>query len=171
MKTSKEHILMQNGTLSFRWIDIDFRTYQDVSLPMSKFTRILNNLELDSWRVFELGEEFLLVRVDKDKSEEYKNSSDRMFSDTIKTSPRLKPQLIQGVYQVWEIVWGFDYWDSEYFVISLPYPMNDETHVGEGVYRWVITDPKVDLVEDVKSQVSQWSLATDTILGQNPNKD
>lgn len=143
MNTAKENTSVTNGSVSYKWMDIDFRTYQDVLLPISDFSHSLEWVDLDTSNVVDIHSDYLLVRVDRNYSNTYREASDTMYAKSIKGTSRLNPHLVDGKYQAGEVLWGFDYGDSEYLVVSLSHPKNDDTIPERGIYRGCIVQPSL----------------------------
>lgn len=153
-----------NWTISYRWQDIDLISYQDVLPPISEFSRTLEQLDLDSTDIYELSSDFLLVKVQKSKSDNYRAMNDEAYSTSLKWTSKMSPHKVDGKYQVWEILGGFKYSDFEYFVISNTYELTNETLPERGIYRWVIVNPELYFSDEAQNQVGDWVEKTRGVL-------
>jgi len=154
-----------NWTISYRWEDIDFTSYQDVLLPISEFSRTLEQLDLDSTDINELSSDFLLVKVPKSQSTNFRAGNDAAYKNSLEWTTRMSPHKIDGKYQVWEILGGFEYSDFEYFVVSNTYELTDETILERGIYKGVIVSPELYFSDEAQNQVDDRADAANRILG------
>ncbi len=166
MNKINETLPIVNWTISYRWEDIDFTSYQDVLLPISEFSRTLEQLDLDSTDINELSSDFLLVKVLKSQSINFRANNDAAYKDSLEWTTRMSPHKIDGKYQVWEILGGFEYSDFEYLVVSNTYELTDETLPERGVYKWVIVNPELYFSDEAQEQVSDGAQKTRDILGK-----
>lgn len=166
MKGVNQTPTIANWNISYRWKDIVFTSYQDVLLPMQDISRVLNQIDLDIVEVSELKNGIMFVKIPKSESKKYKLRGDKEYAETIKWTSIMNPKKVDGKYQIWEILWGFEYNDFEYFIISNTYELTDETIPERGIYKWVVVKPELYFSDKAQRQVDAWALAANKIIGR-----